>query len=116
MHFPEGSDTVRKELQPLLTEHDIEQGVGEGKGHRTAFPPVHSHVRRQWDRACHRKHARVEIQARDCATRADAVCREACHAAGPTGHIQHVLAREQGQPCRKIGGPGAKRAGTTERS
>ena len=45
MHFPESSDAVRKELQPLLTEHDIEHGVGEGKGDCTTFPPFHLHVR-----------------------------------------------------------------------
>src|SRR5215510_12876784 len=84
VHLPEGCEAVRKELQPLLTEHHIERGVCKGEGHCTPLLKFHSQVRREWERPCHREHAWVEIQARDCSTRVDAVSCKACDDARPT--------------------------------
>src|SRR5215831_6014429 len=108
VHFAEGSEAIRKELQPLLTEHNVERCVGKREGHRTTFPPFHRHVCRWRERAGHREHAWVEVQARDGSSGIDAMCRETCHDACPTSHIHHALARAKSHPVDKILGPWGK--------
>src|SRR5262249_60386335 len=66
-------------------------------------------------RACRRGERRAtgelawgEVQARDCPSGVDAMCRETCHDACPTSHIHHVLARAKSHPVDKILGPRGK--------
>jgi hypothetical protein len=69
-----GSDggLVRAELQPLLTQHDIERAVGEGQRFQTSLTPSDGLSGLANHGTRYLQHARIEVDARHLPRRADA--------------------------------------------
>ena len=102
---------ARAELQPLLTQHDIERAVREGQRRQVALAPVDRRPCLLRQGAGHVQHAGVEVHAGHLAGRADPRDGRARDDPGAASGVEHTLSGPEPGEVQKHRCPGRKDRG-----
>jgi hypothetical protein len=96
-HLAHGRSSIRKKLQALLTQHEIERVVLQAEGDRIPFPPLNRCAFRRGQRAGYGQHLCTYVERCYLAFRSNHGRDVSSHNAGAACDIQHVLAKLRGR-------------------